>query len=92
MQQIAFLGLGVMGRGMVANLIGAGYEVTVWNRTKEKADALVEQGAALAGTPAEAAGGADAVLYCLANRGARSRRLWRRRRAGGRRKASSPLT
>lgn len=40
MQQIAFLGLGVMGRGMAANLIDAGYDLTVWNRTKEKAEAL----------------------------------------------------
>ena len=67
MQHVAFLGLGVMGRGMAANLIDAGYDLTVWNRTKEKADALVELGASLASTPAEAAGGADAVLYCLAN-------------------------
>lgn len=56
-----------MGRGMAQNLLAAGFDVTVWNRTAAKADALVEQGATRADTPAAAVMGADAVLYCLAN-------------------------
>lgn len=56
-----------MGRGMAQNLLAAGFDVTVWNRTAAKADALVEQGATRADTPAAAVTGADAVLYCLAN-------------------------
>ncbi len=63
MQKIAYLGLGIMGRGMVANLLKAGYPVTVWNRTAERCAPLVAQGA----TPAEAAAGADVIMYCLSD-------------------------
>ena len=52
--KIGFIGLGNMGSGMAANLLKAGYELTVYNRTAEKARALVDQGARLAKTPAEA--------------------------------------
>jgi 3-hydroxyisobutyrate dehydrogenase-like beta-hydroxyacid dehydrogenase len=52
--KIGFIGLGNMGIGMAANLLKAGHEVTVYNRTAEKARALVEQGARLAKTPADA--------------------------------------
>jgi 3-hydroxyisobutyrate dehydrogenase-like beta-hydroxyacid dehydrogenase len=51
--RIGFVGLGGMGSGMAANLIRAGHEVTVWNRTREKAAQLA--GAKIANTPAEAA-------------------------------------
>jgi 3-hydroxyisobutyrate dehydrogenase-like beta-hydroxyacid dehydrogenase len=68
MQKLAYLGLGVMGRGMASNLLEAGYELTVWNRTAEKADPLLEQGARRAESPSEAAEGAEAVLYCLVDR------------------------
>ena len=64
---VAFLGLGTMGRGMAQNLLDAGHDLTVWNRTASKADDLVSAGAALAATPADAARAADIVLYCLAN-------------------------
>jgi 3-hydroxyisobutyrate dehydrogenase-like beta-hydroxyacid dehydrogenase len=52
---IAFLGLGKMGRGMAANLLQAGHNVTVWNRTRSRADELQSRGAHVAATPAEAA-------------------------------------
>src|ERR1700739_2476350 len=52
--RVAFLGLGIMGQSMASNLVKAGHEVTVWNRTPGK---LVE-GAAVAPTPAAAAQGA----------------------------------
>lgn len=55
--KVGFIGLGRMGRAMAANLLKAGYEVTVWNRTAEKAGQLVEKGARLAASPLETAGG-----------------------------------
>lgn len=50
-----FVGLGAMGQGMARSLLRAGHEVTVWNRTRERADALAKDGAGVASTPAEAA-------------------------------------
>lgn len=67
MEKITYLGLGIMGQGMAANLLKAGYPVTVWNRTPDKATALVEQGAQLAGSPAEAVAEADVIMYCLSD-------------------------
>ncbi len=52
---VGFIGLGSMGQGMARNLLRAGHRVTVWNRTRERAEALAADGAALARTPAEAA-------------------------------------
>ena len=62
---IAFLGLGKMGIVMVRRLVGAGHTVTVWNRTRDKADELAGEGVRVAATPAEAAAGQDAVLTSL---------------------------
>ncbi|MFW5748050.1 MAG: NAD(P)-dependent oxidoreductase [Chloroflexota bacterium] len=76
MANIAYLGMGVMGSGMAANLIKAGHQVTVWNRTKEKCQPLVDQGATMADTPAEAASGAAVVMYCLANDDAVETVVW----------------
>ncbi len=56
-----------MGAAMAHRLIGAGHQVTVWNRTPQKAAALVAAGAREAGSPAEAAGAADIVLSSVAN-------------------------
>jgi 3-hydroxyisobutyrate dehydrogenase-like beta-hydroxyacid dehydrogenase len=67
MEKIAYLGIGIMGRGMAANLVKAGYPVTVWNRTPERCEPLVAQGATQASTPAEAMADADVVLYCLSD-------------------------
>lgn len=60
---IAFLGLGIMGRPMAANLAKAGHEVTVWNRTPGKQ----VEGAAVAASPAEAARGAEVVWICVSD-------------------------
>jgi 3-hydroxyisobutyrate dehydrogenase-like beta-hydroxyacid dehydrogenase len=65
--KIGFLGLGHMGSGMAANLLRAGHELTVWNRSAQKAQALVAQGAVLAHTPREAASGREAVVSMLAD-------------------------
>ncbi len=63
--QIAFLGLGIMGGGMAANLLRAGHTLCVWNRSAEKAAPLAELGATVAQTPAEAVNGADVVITML---------------------------
>ena len=60
--KIAFVGTGVMGQGMVANLLKAGHEVTVYTRTKAKADGLLALGAKWASSPAESAHGADIAI------------------------------
>ena len=64
--KIGFVGLGQMGSAIAENLIRSGHEVTVWNRSPEKAQPLLAKGARLAGTPADAAGG-EVVLTMLAD-------------------------
>ena len=68
MAAVAFIGLGVMGGPMARHLAGAGHDVTVYNRTTEKADAWVAaNGGTSAPTPARAAEGADVVFVCVGN-------------------------
>ncbi|GHE85337.1 oxidoreductase [Aliiroseovarius zhejiangensis] len=68
MAKCAFLGLGVMGYPMAGHLAANGHEVTVFNRTAEKADRWAAQhGGASAPTPREAAMGADFVMACVGN-------------------------
>jgi 3-hydroxyisobutyrate dehydrogenase-like beta-hydroxyacid dehydrogenase len=64
--RVGFIGLGRMGSGMAANLIKAGHTVTVYNRTRAKAEPLAAQGARVADTIADACAG-DAVITMLAN-------------------------
>ena len=74
-KNVAVLGLGTMGGGMAANLLKAGFSLTVYNRTAAKAEALVKDGARLASTPAEAVKGASIVIGMLADDTA-SREVW----------------
>jgi 3-hydroxyisobutyrate dehydrogenase len=68
MARVAFLGMGVMGGPMARHLKAAGHDVTVYNRTRAKAESWVAaNGGALAETPAEAAQGAEVVLTCVGN-------------------------
>ena len=67
--KVGFIGLGNMGSGMAANLIKAGHEVTVYNRTASKMKALVEQGAHPAAQVTDACRG-EAVITMLADDGA----------------------
>ena len=68
MQKIAFIGLGVMGYPMAGHLSRANYEVTVYNRTPEKADAWKEEYQGdIANTPCGAAEAADIVCMCVGN-------------------------
>lgn len=62
--RIAFIGLGRMGSGMARNLLRAGYQLTVYNRSREKADMI---GAPVATTPAEASRDCDAVITMLSD-------------------------
>src|SRR5207249_12238307 len=64
--KVGFIGVGHMGAGMAANLLRAGHEVTVYNRTPERARALIEQGAHAAAQVAEACRG-DVVITMLAD-------------------------
>jgi 2-hydroxy-3-oxopropionate reductase len=66
-QAIAFIGTGLMGGPMARRLLEAGFPVTVWNRSAEKAQALVADGAVLASSPEEAAKGADVVITMLSD-------------------------
>ncbi|WP_410590970.1 NAD(P)-dependent oxidoreductase [Amycolatopsis sp. lyj-23] len=63
-KQVGVLGLGRMGAALAGALVGAGHDVSVWNRSPLKAGPLLDRGARLAATPAEAAS-ADVVLSCL---------------------------
>ena len=61
-ERIAFIGIGVMGKSMAGHLLDAGYPLTVFNRTRSKADDLVARGASWADSPASAAENADVVI------------------------------
>jgi 3-hydroxyisobutyrate dehydrogenase-like beta-hydroxyacid dehydrogenase len=64
---IGFIGLGLMGKPMAQNLLRAGFPVTVWNRTKSKADDLVRAGANLAENPREVAARSDVLITIVSD-------------------------
>jgi 3-hydroxyisobutyrate dehydrogenase-like beta-hydroxyacid dehydrogenase len=65
--RIGFLGLGTVGEPVANNLRKAGHELTVWNRTRSKADHIVSKGGKLAPTPKACAEGKDLVFTCLSD-------------------------
>jgi 3-hydroxyisobutyrate dehydrogenase-like beta-hydroxyacid dehydrogenase len=65
--KIAFIGLGRMGSGMARNLLRAGHQVTVYNRTRQKSEALAKEGAHVADSPAAACRDAEAAISMLAD-------------------------
>lgn len=67
MTQIGFIGLGTMGAPMALNLLRAGYNVTVYNRTAEKCEPLKAEGAQVAATPLGAAEGKDVIITMISN-------------------------
>jgi 3-hydroxyisobutyrate dehydrogenase len=75
LQNVTLLGLGTMGAGMAANWLAKGFRLTIWNRTRAKAEALGAQGATIAATPREAAAGADFIMAMVADDRA-SREVW----------------
>src|ERR1700712_4477270 len=75
MAGVAFLGLGRMGHGMAGRYLDAGFTVSVWNRSKAKAEDLIARGARWATSPEDAAIDADAVVTMVADDNA-SREVW----------------
>jgi len=73
--RVAFLGLGVMGEGMARRLLGAGFPLTVYNRSPAKAQALAKLGAVAAASPREAVASAAVILAMVSDDPA-SRELW----------------
>jgi 3-hydroxyisobutyrate dehydrogenase-like beta-hydroxyacid dehydrogenase len=67
MAKVAFLGLGQMGSPMARRLVTSGYDVTVWNRTPERAEPLAAEGAGRGATPAEAGQGVEAAITMVAD-------------------------
>jgi 3-hydroxyisobutyrate dehydrogenase len=67
MTNIAFLGTGTMGLPMARNLANAGFSLRAWNRTRERADALADDGATICDDPREAARGATVLVTMLAD-------------------------
>lgn len=65
--KVGFIGLGIMGKPMSKNLVKAGYDLVVYNRSQSKADELVEMGAARALSPAEVAEQCDVIITMLPN-------------------------
>src|SRR5690349_24239021 len=63
-KRIGFVGLGIMGSGMVKNLVRKGWSVTVWNRSLERAHQF---GLPVAMTPRELAAGSDVVVSCVSD-------------------------
>jgi len=67
MERVGFVGLGTMGVAMAANLARAGFPLTVWNRTPDRAGDLIGLGATEAKTPAELAATVDVVVTCVSD-------------------------
>ena len=65
--RVGFIGLGNMGSAMARNLIKAGHQLTVYNRTRQRAESLQSLGAKVASSPAEAASGVEVLITMLAD-------------------------
>jgi len=68
--KLGWIGLGDMGHVIIPRLLAAGHQVTGWNRTRSKADQLLEQGMAWAGSPREVAAASDVVFSMVTDAGA----------------------
>jgi len=66
-EKIGFIGLGIMGRGMSHNLLKAGFDLTVWNRTVSRMDEFTAAGAAAASSPADVASRCDIIITCVSD-------------------------
>jgi 3-hydroxyisobutyrate dehydrogenase len=73
--KVTMLGLGIMGGGAAMNLVKKGFATTVWNRTRDKAQAVLDAGATWAATPAKAVAEADVVISFVADDDA-SKAVW----------------
>lgn len=66
-ERVGFVGLGIMGSGMSRNLLRAGFDLVVWNRTPERMRPLIEDGAAAARDPADLASRTDVIITCVSD-------------------------
>ena len=66
-ESIGFIGLGIMGSGMTANLLKAGFDVIVWNRSPGRITPLAQAGAAVAASPAAVAASSSIVIVCVSD-------------------------
>ncbi len=64
---VGFLGMGIMGRGMAANLLRTGHELVIWNRTPSRTQSLVDIGAEAADSPAEVGRRCPVVMVCVSD-------------------------
>jgi 3-hydroxyisobutyrate dehydrogenase len=67
MTQVGFIGLGIIGHAMATNLVAAGHDMVVWNRTPSRAASLIADGATLAVSPADVASRCDIVMVCVSD-------------------------
>ena len=65
MERVGFVGLGIMGAAMAGNLLEAGHELVVHNRSRTKAERLAQQGASVADSPSEVAEGSAIIITML---------------------------
>ena len=66
-ERIGFIGLGIMGKGMAHNLLKAGFDLRVWNRTPSRMAELVDAGASQASSPADLAENCDIIIVCVSD-------------------------
>jgi 3-hydroxyisobutyrate dehydrogenase-like beta-hydroxyacid dehydrogenase len=76
MASVGLIGLGLMGRPMAANLLKAGHELTIWNRTASRGDELVAKGAKRGATPREVAAASEVVITIVSDPPALESVLW----------------
>ena len=67
--RVGFIGLGIMGAPMAANLLAAGFEVTAWNRSPSRTKPLLDAGAKGADSPAAVAAASEVTISCVTNSG-----------------------
>lgn len=66
-ERVGFIGLGIMGQGMAANILRAGFPLLVWNRTLSRTATLAAAGAGVANSPAELAAASDVIITCVSD-------------------------
>jgi len=66
-ERVGFIGLGIMGRGMARNLLNAGFDLGVWNRTASRMEEFVAAGASAANSPADLAARTDIIITCVSD-------------------------
>lgn len=66
-ERVGFIGLGIMGQGMVRNLLNAKFNVCVWNRTAARMEPLIEAGATSGNSPADVASQSDIIITCVSD-------------------------